>query len=376
MIKSFKIRLEPNNIQNTLLFQYAGVARWAYNYTLSKQQQNYKNGGKFISDGDIRKEITQLKKTDAYEWLNDVSANVPKQAVKDCCEAFKKFFKGKAKYPKFKSKKKSRPSFFNDTYKIHFTKTHVQLEKIEKIKLSEYNRIPFGKEVKYSNPRITHDGLHWYISIGVEVENHLEELTPESIGIDLGIKDLAICSNGNIYKNINKIKRVKRLEKRLRKLQRQVSRKYQMNKDGITFIKTKNVLKLETKIKKLHKVLANIRTDYRHKLTSEIVKTKPSRIVIEDLNVKGMMKNKHLSKAVAQQGFYELATMLEYKSNKKGIEFVKANRWYPSSKTCSECGYVKPRLSLSEREFKCECCGCVIDRDLNASINLARYKIS
>jgi len=193
----------------------------------------------------------------------------------------------------------------------------------------------------------------------------------------MGIKDLAICSNiEEPYKNINKSKKVKKLEKKMRRLQRKVSKKYLLNKKEGSYVKTSNIIKLEKNIRKLHKRLDNIRTDYRHKVTTEIVKTKPSRIVMETLNVKGMMKNRHLSKAIAKQGFFEFKTMIQYKAKKYGIEFVEADRWYPSSKTCSECGFVKPKLSLSEREFVCECCGAVIDRDKNASINLSRYVTS
>lgn len=203
------------------------------------------------------------------------------------------------------------------------------------------------------------------------------ELTNESIGIDVGIKNLAICSNKEEpYENINKTKKVKKLEKKLRRSQRKVSRKYEKNKEGRSYVKTENIIELEKDIKKLHKKLDNIRTDYRHKVTTEIVKTKPSRIVMENLNISGMLKNKHLSASVAKQGFYEFKTMLKYKAEKYGIEFIEADKWYPSSKTCSECGYIKPKLSLSERTFVCECCGAVIDRDKNASINLSRYKVS
>jgi len=375
MITSMKVRLEPNNKQNTKLFQSAGTARFIYNWTLSRQEGNYKNGGKFISDNDLRKEITQLKKIEQYQWLNTVSNNVAKQAVKDGCEAYKKFFKGLADKPRFKSRRKSKPSFYHDTMKIKFTETHVQLEKLGKVKLSEFNRIPVN--TKYSNPRITHDGIRWYISVGIEVAKKSIELTGESICIDLGIKDLAICSNiEEPYKNINKTKKVKKLEKKLRRLQRRVSNKYEKNREGSSYVKTSNIIKLEKNIRKLHKNLDNIRTDYRHKITTEIVKTKPSRIVMESLNVKGIMKNKHLSKSVAKQGFYKFKTMIQYKAERYGIEFVEADIWYPSSKTCSECGYIKPKLLLSERTFVCECCGSQIDRDKNASINLSRYKIS
>ncbi|HKM05301.1 MAG TPA: transposase [Lachnospiraceae bacterium] len=375
MITSMKVRLEPNNKQDTKLFQSAGTARWAYNWSLSKQEENYKNGGKFLSDRILRKELTELKKTEELQWLNNYSNNITKQAVKDSCDAYIKFFKGLSDKPKFKSRKKSKPSFYQDTYKIKFTDTHVRLEKIGWLKLSEYNRIPTN--VKYSNPRVSFDGVHWFISVGIELEQEAMELTNESIGIDVGIKNLAICSNKEEpYENINKTKKVKKLEKKLRRSQRKVSRKYEKNKEGRSYVKTENIIELEKDIKKLHKKLDNIRTDYRHKVTTEIVKTKPSRIVMENLNISGMLKNKHLSASVAKQGFYEFKTMLKYKAEKYGIEFIEADKWYPSSKTCSECGYIKPKLSLSERTFVCECCGAVIDRDKNASINLSRYKVS
>ena len=219
--------------------------------------------------------------------------------------------------------------------------------------------------------------LHWYVTVGIEVVQEPVELTGESIGIDVGVKDLAICSNvEEPYKNINRMKKVKKLEKKLRRLQRKVSNKYEKNKEGRSYVKTGKIVKLEKNIRKLHKRLDNIRTDNRQKVTTEIAKTKPSRVVMESLNVSGMMKNKHLSKAIAQQGLFEFKQMMRYKCNRQNTEFVEADKWYPSSKTCSECGHVKTKLSLSEREFRCECCGAVIDRDKNAAINLSRYKAS
>ena len=374
MIKSFKIRLELNNKQTSLLFGCAGTGRWAYNFALSKIQEHYKETGKFLNDGEIRKQLTQLKQNDEnYKWLYKYSNNITKQAIKDACDAYKRFFKGLSKFPKFKSKKKSKPSFYNDTFKIKFTSTHVQLEKIGKIKLSERDRMLQGK---YYNPRITFDGVDWYLSIGVEVEDNIKPvLTDIKLGIDVGVKDLAIVSNGTKYKNINKSRQVKKLEKKLRRLQRKVSKKYQMNKQDKKFIKTNNIKKLEVEIKKVYKRLTNIRTDYIQKVTTEIVKPKPSQIVMETLNIGGMMKNKHLSKAIQQQKLYEFKILLKYKSIRNGVKFIEANKWYPSSKTCSKCGYIKPKLSLGEREFVCESCGCIIDRDLNAAVNLSRYKI-
>jgi len=375
MITSIKVRLEPNNVQNSKMFQSAGTARWAYNWTLARQEENHKNGGKFIQDGDLRKELTQLKQTNELKWLNNYSNNITKQAIKDACDTFKKFFNKQAERPKFKSRKKSPPKFYQDIEKIKFKDGKARLEKIGWVNLSEEDRIP--EDSKYTNPRVTFDGVHWYVSVGFEVQQEVAQLTTESIGIDLGVKNLAIVSNiEKPFKNINKTKKVKKIEKKMRRLQRKVSKKYLKNKKGVSYVKTSNIIKTEKDIKKLHKRLDNIRTDYRHKVTTEIVKTKPSRIVMESLNVKGMMQNKHLSKSIAQQGLYEFKTMIQYKSNKYGIEFVEADKWYPSSKTCSVCGHVKPKLSLSERVFECECCGTVIDRDKNASINLSRYKAS
>ncbi|WP_291632649.1 transposase, partial [Clostridium sp.] len=193
MITSIKVRLEPNNKQNSKLFHCSGTARFIYNWTLAKQEVNYKNDGKFISDNYLRKELTQLKKTEQYQWLNTVSNNVAKQAVKDACEAYKKFFKWLVERPRFKSRRKSKPSFYHDNVKIKFTATHVQLEKLGKVRLLERNGIPTN--LKYSNPRVDFDGIHWYVSVGVEMDQEPIELSSESIGIDLGIKDLAICSN-------------------------------------------------------------------------------------------------------------------------------------------------------------------------------------
>ena len=381
-IKSIKVMLIPNNKQKTKLFQCFGVSRFAYNWTLSKQQENYKNGGKFISDNDLRKEFTQLKKTKEYEWLNQYSNNIPKQAIKDACDSYKKFFKGYSKSPKFKSKKKSKPSFYVDNFKIQFTNTHVKLEKISNstkknkaklnwIRLAEKGRIPMN--CKYSNPRVIFDGANFWISVGVEVEDVLETPTNSGIGIDLGIKDLAICSDNNTYKNINKTKEVKRLKKRKRKLQRKVSKKYELNKKGESYYKTSNIIKLENQLLKLNHRLTNIRHNYLHQVTTEITNRKPMFIALEDLNVKGMMKNRHLAKAIQEQCFYEFRRIITYKAEWNNIKVIIVPRFYPSSKTCSECGSINKGLKLSDREWVCQECGVIHDRDYNASVNLMKY---
>ena len=385
MIKTFKIQLLPNNKQRTKLFQNAGTARFVYNWAIAYQRKNHESGGKFQSDYDLRKILTQLKQTDEFRWLNDYSNNTAKQAVKDACDAYKKFFNGLAAFPKFKSKKKSKPSFYVDTAKIKITETHVNLEKLSDsrkanrqklnwVRLAEHNRIPVG--ASYSNPRVTFDGLHWWLSVGVECSESVELPNGEGIGIDIGVKDLAVCSDGNTYANINKTRKIKKLRKRLRRQQRKVSRKYFKNKKGGSYCKTHNIKKAEHQLLKLNRRLTNIRRDWLHRVTSEITDREPMFVVLEDLNVSGMMKNHHLAKAVQEQGFHEFYRQMEYKCRWKNIEFITADRYYPSSKMCCMCGHIKKDLKLSERIYICPICGNTIDRDFQASVNLKRYRES
>ena len=305
--------LIPNNKQKTKLFQYANTARFAYNWALGREKENYKNGGKFLSDGDLRKEFTQLKKTEEYSWLNEISNNVTKQAIKDACTAYKNFFRGLQKLPRFKSKKRAMPKFYQDNVKIRFSNTHVKFEgfsssrkankqKMNWVRLAEHGRIPTN--AKYMNPRISFDGLNWWISVCVEFPDCRETLNDDGVGIDLGIKDLAVCSDGTKYKNINKSQKVKKSEKQKRRLERSISRSYEKNKKGESYCKTKNVIKKEKLLLKRDHRLTNIRKNYLNQTISEIINRKPRFICIEDLNVSGMMKNRHLSKAVQEQGFF------------------------------------------------------------------------
>ena len=381
MVKAIKVMLIPNNVQKTKLFQYAGASRFAYNWALAREKENYEKGGRFIPDTELRKEFTRLRNSDEYAWLLNVSNNVTKQAIKDACSAYKNFFKGLQRYPRFKAKKKSMPKFYQDNIKIQFRDTHVKFEgfsfsrkankqKLNWVKLAEHGRIP--TDAKYRNPRVSFDGLNWWISVCVEFPDCRDRSNHDGIGIDLGIKDLAICSDGNTYKNINKSQTVKKLQKCKRRLQRSVSRKYEHNKKGGSYCKTNNIVKKEKLLLKVNHRLANIRKDYLNQTTSEIVNRKPRFICIEDLNVSGMIKNRHLSKAVQNQGFFEFRKQLEYKCNDRGIQLIVADRSYPSSKRCSCCGKIKKDLRLSDRTYKCEC-GNVIDRDFQASLNLKAY---
>ena len=383
MIKTLRVMLIPNDKQRTRLFQFAGTSRFAFNWALEQEKKNYEVGGKFINDYELRKRFTLFKNEPENKWLYTISNNVCKQAIKDAIEAYRNFFEGLAKRPKYKSRKGSKPSFYIDPAKIKITGTHVKLESIARNKrktrqranwfrLAEHDRIPTG--TKYSNPRVSFDGLNWFLTVGIETE--IPEPIAGSnngIGIDLGVKDLAICSSGHVYKNINKTSRVRRLKKKQRRLQRKISRKYEKNKKGESYRKTCNIVKSEKQLLRLNHRLTDIRTNYIHQVTAEIIKREPSFIVMEDLNVTGMMKNKYLARAVQEQKLAEFYRIMRYKSDWKGIRFITADRFYASSKLCSVCGYKKNDLKLSDRTYRCENCGTVIDRDMNASINLCHY---
>ena len=391
MLITKKIRLKPTTEQEILFRKSAGVSRWAYNFFLGENERIYREyidngkvGKKSISEGDVRKYINNVLKPTTHSWLKEVGSNVMKQGVKDASLALQRYFKGLSGKPKFKSKHKDRPSFYVNYESLSRKQGGFQGEKIGFVKTSE--ALPkLNKNEKYSNPRITFNGKYWYLSVGYEVQENTVELTDESLGIDLGVKDLAICSNGKVYKNINKTQRVKKLEKKLKREQRKLSRKienniqsYKSNRSPIykrPLKECQNVQKQNRLIRNIHRKLANIRQNYLHQTTTEIVKTKPSRIVMESLNVSEMMKNKHLSKAIQQQKFYEFKRQIEYKSKLNGIEFIQVDKFYPSSKTCSCCGNIKKDLKLSDRMYKCDVCGLVIDRDYNASINLANYEV-
>lgn len=423
MIRSIRVQLLPNNKQKTKLFQFAGAARYAYNWALDKQMDSFREENKIQTDGELRKAFTILRHSEGNEWLQGISNNVTKQAIKDLCIAYKNLFRkqkqpGYIKYsskkiahynrigksltvydmnghPKFRSKKNGDFRFYQDNVKIQFTGTHVKLEslagsrrktrqRLNWIRLAERNRIPVRG--KYTNPRIAFDGERWWLSVGIQTSRKLKPLRglsfvckkrryarSEGIGIDLGIKDLAVLSDATKVRNINKTRAIRRLKKKRRRLQRQVSRKYQMNKKGERYCKTSNLIKSEKRLLRINHRLANIRQDHVHQATSAIIKRKPSFVCLEDLNVRGMMKNRYLSEKIQEQNLYEFRRQIEYKAHWSKIPVVIADRWYPSSKTCVICGHVKKELNLSERMYVCPVCGNIIDRDFQAALNLKRY---
>ena len=395
MQRAVRIRLLPTKEQEILFWKSAGTARWAYNYFLEENEATYrawlengKVGKRSVSEGEVRKYINNVLKKTTHTWLKEVGSNVMKQGVKDANVALQRYFKGISGKPKFKSRHRSKISFYVNYESLVRKPNGFHGEKIGFVKTAvPLPKIPKGR--KYANPHISFDGKHWYLSVGYEIQQKEAELTGESLGIDLGIKSLAIVSNEDateihFYKNINKSAEVKRLEKKLKREQRKASRKMETNIKSRDknrrpiwirpLRECKNLDKQNKKIQHIHKRLTDIRNNHLHQTTSEIVKTKPSQIVMEDLNVKGMMKNKHLSEAVAKQKFYEFKRQIQYKAEMYGIKVIEASRWYASSKTCSHCGNVKKDLKLSDRMYICPVCGAKMDRDLNAAINLANYK--
>lgn len=383
MLLAKKIRLFPTKEQETLFWKSAGVARWSFNYFLAENERVYKETGKKAKEAEIRKYINNVLKKTTHIWLREVGSNVMKQGVKDADLALRNYLSGKQDKPRFKSKKYSEPRFYVNYESLTKKPNGFHGEKMGFVKTSE--PLPkLRKGEKYSNPRISFDGKYWYLSIGYEVKESSFQLTEKSIGIDLGIKDLAICSNGKKYKNINKSKEVRRLKKKLKREQRKLSRKIKANIKGYTsnrkpiFEKSlsecQNFQKQKQKIKMIYRRLNGIRNNYIHQTTTEIVNNFPKQIVMETLNIRGMMKNKHLAEKIAEERFYEFKRQIKYKSEFRGINLIEAPMVYPSSKMCSCCGYIKKDLKLSDRIYICPRCGTIIDRDFNASLNLANYK--
>lgn len=403
MFRGRKIRLLPTKEQELLFWKSAGTARWAYNYFLAENEAAYraylkrgKTGPKRISADDVRKYINNNLKKTTHQWLKEVSNNVMKMAVKKADYAVKKFLKGLAGKPKFKTKHRTKPSFYVNYASLARKNGGFHGERLGFIRTAEpLPRLPKGKHC--SDPWISFDGKYWYLGLSYEVPtSEAEELSGDTIGIDLGIKTLATCyvsgtKKKMTFQNINRTKRVRRLEKKLRREQRKQSRKLVANTARHKLIQRegkkigrkpiwkrplhecRNLKKQRRKIALIHRRLANIRQNHVHQTTATIVKTKPSRVVLENLNVKGLMKNKHLAKAISGAKFYEFRRQMIYKCEEHGIQVIIADRFYPSSKTCSYCGYLKKDLRLNDRVYVCPACGKAIDRDLNAAINLANY---
>lgn len=371
MFKSFKTEINPTAEQVIKINKTIGTCRFIYNFYIAHNKELYENGGKFMTGWSFSVWFNNeyLPNNPDKMWVKDVYTKAVAKSMDNACVAFNRFFKHKGKFPRFKKKNKS-------DVKMYFVKNHktdclserhrIKIPTLGWVRLKEKGYIPTSKDgfIVRSGTISKKDG-RYYVSVLVDVPNKVNIKNNDfGIGIDLGLKELATCSNGSIYHNINKAYNVRKVEKSLKREQRKLSRKIVVNKKGENFVKQR------LKVQKLYQRLTNIRTDYLNKTIHSIVKTKPSYIVIEDLNVSGMMKNRHLSKAVAQQKFFEFKTKLISKCKEFGIELRVVDRWYPSSKLCHKCGHINKDLKLSDRTYKCSECGYVEDRDINASLNL------
>ena len=375
LLKSFKTEINPTLEQKTKINKTIGTCRYVYNFYLAHNKELHDTGQKFMSGKSFSVWLNNeyLLNNSDYLWIKEVSSKSVKKSIEDGCVAFTRFFKGQSKFPKFKKKGKSdvKMYFVKNNPKDCLCERHrINIPTLGWVRLKEKGYIPTTKDgYVIKSGTVSIKAGRYYVSALVEIpDTKITNNANEGIGIDLGLKDLAIVSNGKIYKNKNKSVRIKKLEKQLRREQRCLSRKYENLKKGESTQRA-NIQKQKLKVQKLHHRIDNIRTDYINKTIAEIVKTKPSYITIEDLNVTGMMKNRHLSKAVASQKFHEFRTKLKIKCDDNGIELRVVDRFYPSSKLCHCCGSIKKDLKLSDRIYKCEC-GYVEDRDFNASLNL------
>lgn len=377
-MRAYKTEINPTPEQKQIIHQTIGVCRFIYNFYLAHNKEVYVKEKKFVSGMNFSKWLNNefIPNNPEYNWIKEVGSKAVKQSIMNGEKAFKKFFKGESKFPRFKKKRNNdvKAYFPKNNYTDWTVERHrVKIPTLGFVQLKEKGYIPVNLEV--TSGTVSYEAGRYYVSVLVKEElqqNHLPY--SEGIGIDLGVKEFAVISNGLEKKNINKTKKIKNLEKKLKREQRRLSKKYENKKKGVATKSAKNIDKQALKVQKLHQKLKNIRHNYVNEIVSELVKNKPEYITIEDLNIKGMMKNRHLSKAIAQQNFYYFKTKLQKKCKQLGIELRIVSRWYPSSKTCACCGNIKKDLKLSDRVYICEECGYKKDRDLNAAINLKNAK--
>ena len=375
LLKSFKTEINPTEEQKVKIRKTIGTCRYIYNFYLAHNKELHDNGEKFMSGKSFSVWLNNeyLPQNPDKLWIKEVSSKSVKRSIENGCVAFTRFFKHQSAFPNFKKKGKSDVKMYfvkNNPTDCRCERHRINIPSLGWVRMKEKGYVPTTKDgyvIKSGHVSIKAD--RYYVSVLIEIPNNkIANHSKEGIGIDLGLKDFAIVSNGKIYKTINKSAKLKKLEKQLIREQRSFSRKYENLKKGESTQRA-NIQKQKLKVQKLHHKIDSIRTDYINKTIAEIVKTKPSYITIEDLNVSGMMKNKHLSKAVASQKFYEFRTKLQAKCKESGIELRVVDRWYPSSKTCHCCGAIRKDLKLSDRIFQCDC-GYIEDRDFNAALNL------
>ena len=383
MLKSFKTEINPTAEQKIRINKTIGTCRYIYNFYIDYNKALHDKGEKFMTGKSFSVWLNNeyIPNNPDKAWIKEVSSKAIKKSIEDGCTAFTRFFKHQSAFPNFKKKGKSDAKMYfvkNNPNDCKCERHRLNIPTLGWVRIKEKGYIPTTKDGwKIKSGTVSIKAGRYYVSVLVEVPDiKIANNSNDGIGIDLGLKDLAIVSNGQTYKNINKSARLRKLEKQLRREQRGLSRKYENLKEGESTYR--NIQKQKIKVQKLYHKINNIRTDYINKTIAEIVKTKPSYVAIEDLNVSGMMKNRHLSKAVASQKFYEFRTRLKAKCHDNGIELRVVDRWYPSSRMCHCCGNIKKDLKLSDRIYRCDC-GYIEDRDFNASLNLrdaVTYKVA
>jgi len=382
LLKSYQTEISPTSEQKEIIHRTIGVCRYVYNFYLDYNKKICEKKKKFVSGYDFSKWLNKeyLPLNPEFSWIKEVSSKSVKQSIMNAEKAFKNFFQHQSGFPKWKKKSNSDVKMYfvkNGTKQILLCERHrIKIPTLGWVRLKEKGYIPTNASTHViKSGSVSMKAGRYYVSVLVE-EPKSEEciLHGFGIGIDLGVKDFAICSNGKTYQNINKTACIMKLEKRLKRQQRKLSRKNESLKERTNIMKgeatRQNIQKQKLKVQKLYHRLNSIRADYRNKVISELVKTKPNWITLENLNIKGMMKNRHLSKAIAQQKFFEFRTKLITKCKEYGIEVRLVDRFYPSSKTCHCCGNIKNDLKLSDRIYICPKCGYTADRDFNASLNL------
>ena len=371
MLRGQTVLLYPTEEQEEKFRKCLGLARFSYNYLKTMDDERVKKSLIRLTYKEMAKELVQLKKTKGYEWMKELPSDVHKQAALDFAQAKARSKKqvGHQGQTRYKSKKDSEQSFYCEYRKTKAKKGRkVYISKIGEVKTSR--QIP--RSVGLHNPRVIKKGNKWYLSFGTEKAEVKKKLTDEVIGVDMGLTHLAITSEGKKYDNPNRSKRIKDLEKRKKEYQRMMSRRY--NKEKKISEQSKGYYRAKAKHANICEKLTNIRKDIRHKISRDIVNTRVKTIVLEDLNIKGMMKNKKLSKAIGDAGWYTLGMYIKYKAEEQGTKVVKADRFYASSRICSCCGEKKQGdFSLSIREWECPNCKTKHDRDINAAINLKQY---
>ena len=378
MLRRFKTEITPTKEQIIKINKTIGTCRFIYNFYIIYNKELYKKNKEFISGKSFSVWLNNeyIPNNPDKQWIKEVSSKSIKKSIENGYAAFINFFKYKSSFPKLKKKNKSdvKMYFVRNSKTDCLSERHkIKIPTLGWVRLKEKGYIPISKkDFIIRSGTVSYKAGKYYVSVLIDIPDKKIQNNNFGIGIDLGLKELAICSNNLIFKNINKTKNVVKIEKKLKREQRKLSRKIISIKKGKSA--QKNFVKQKLKIQKLYEKLTNIRTDHINKTINSIVKTKPSFIVIEDLNISGMMKNKHLSKAVAQQKFFEFKTKLISKCKEYNIELRIVDRWYPSSKICHNCGHIKKDLKLSDRTYKCSECGYTEDRDINASLNLRDAK--